>query len=68
MNQNQESGMGEFNLQSFEMHSVLISPEHKVTSCCASCGREMDFVEGDIIYGEDWYHGNCWNMRHPGAN
>lgn len=30
-----------------------------IVSCCA-CGMQMQFVENDVIFGEDWYHGKCW--------
>jgi hypothetical protein len=26
---------------------------------CESCGKEMQFVEGDVIFGEKWYHRYC---------
>lgn len=44
----------------FETHSVSVATEHKMTPSCTSCRKPIDLVEGDIIYGEDWYHGNCW--------
>ena len=44
----------------FNKNSVFVGPEHHIMPCCASCGKQMDLVEGDIIYGEHWYHGNCW--------
>jgi hypothetical protein len=28
---------------------------------CASCNKDMELVEGVIIYGHEWYHGDCWN-------
>lgn len=27
---------------------------------CHSCGMQMQFVENDVIFGEDWYHSKCW--------
>lgn len=30
-----------------------------IVSCCV-CGMQMEFVENDVIYGENWYHGKCW--------
>lgn len=30
---------------------------------CTTCGKEMQFVEGDIIYGEKWYHRGCLKTR-----
>lgn len=44
----------------FNIHSGLVGSGHHMMPCCRSCGKEMDLVEGDTIYGEDWYHGNCW--------
>ena len=26
---------------------------------CSMCGRKMLFEEGDVIYGEKWYHNIC---------
>jgi hypothetical protein len=26
---------------------------------CSICNKEMKFEEGDIIFGEKWYHTNC---------
>jgi len=26
---------------------------------CTACGKDMRFVEGDIIHGEKWYHKDC---------
>jgi len=44
----------------FNKSSVFVRPEHHMMPCCASCEKQMELVEGDIIYGEHWYHGNCW--------
>ena len=30
---------------------------------CQSCGKEIEFEEGDIIFGEKWYHKNCATSR-----
>lgn len=30
---------------------------------CTACGKEMQFVEGDIIYGEKWYHNGCLKSK-----
>ena len=68
MSQSQVNELGTHHPELFEMHSVLVASEHHMTPCCMSCGKEMEFVEGDIIYGEDWYHGNCWKTKHMGEN
>ncbi|HXU95607.1 MAG TPA: hypothetical protein VFP45_04135 [Candidatus Nitrosotalea sp.] len=33
---------------------------------CTACGKEMQFVEGDIIYGEKWYHNGCLKYESRG--
>ncbi len=30
-----------------------------VKPLCSFCCKEMQFVEGDIIFGEKWYHRDC---------
>lgn len=27
---------------------------------CHACKDEMQFSEGDTIYGDKWYHNSCW--------
>ena len=27
---------------------------------CSACKDEMQFSEGDVIYGDKWYHNSCW--------
>ena len=33
--------------------------EETIQAKCALCGNEMEFVEGDVIFGEKWFHKNC---------
>ena len=33
---------------------------------CHICGMQMQFVEHDVIFGEDWYHGKCWKETQGG--
>lgn len=33
---------------------------------CTACGKEMQFVEGDVIYGEKWYHNECLKTESRG--
>lgn len=28
---------------------------------CSACKNEMEFLEGDVIFGDKWYHRSCWN-------
>ena len=42
----------------------------KVTSMkplCSFCCKEMQLVEGDIIFGEKWYHKDCKKQAELGA-
>ena len=35
----------------------------KINFCiprCSACKYDMQFIEGDIIYGDKWYHNSCW--------
>lgn len=27
---------------------------------CDACKNEIYFAEGDVIYGDKWYHISCW--------
>jgi len=29
---------------------------------CGLCNKEMTLVEGDSIFGEKWYHHDCWGL------
>lgn len=29
---------------------------------CRMCGEPLQFADGDIIFGEKWYHNNCWKQ------
>jgi hypothetical protein len=28
---------------------------------CRDCGEEISLGAGDVLYGDRWYHGNCWD-------
>lgn len=37
--------------------------QQKISFCiprCSACKNEMQFEEGEVIYGERWYHSLCW--------
>jgi len=37
--------------------------QQKISFCvprCSACKNEMQFTEGEVIYGERWYHSSCW--------
>ena len=27
---------------------------------CRACNNDIQFSEGDVIYGDRWYHVGCW--------
>jgi len=30
---------------------------------CGLCNKEMPLVEGDIIFGDKWFHKDCWKLN-----
>ena len=44
------------------LHTQEIARQ-KISFCiprCSACKNEMQFTEGEVIYGERWYHSSCW--------
>ena len=33
-----------------------------LTQTCSLCKKKMVLSEGDMIYGDKWYHNSCWCM------
>lgn len=29
---------------------------------CSECKEEIQLSEGDVIYGDKWYHKSCWKQ------
>ncbi len=56
-------------LEVTNIHSNHESSQKAVQTCrffvpkCTLCNEEMQFVEGDIIYGDKWYHDSCWDNK-----
>ncbi len=40
--------------------SVLDTNHNFLVQKCAFCDKEMELVEGTIIFGDLWYHNSCW--------
>jgi len=59
----QEGASQKQNGNEIKFESAMISSN--IASCCI-CGMEMQFVEHDVIFGEDWYHGKCWKETRGG--
>lgn len=45
----------------------VIPQTSKVVQYCTLCEKKMELVEGDVIYGKDWYHASCWELKHSGG-
>lgn len=43
-----------------EASHTLIQKTNFLIPKCTACKDEMHFSEGDIIYGDKWYHSSCW--------
>ena len=46
--------------------AIVPSQFHKIPHCTL-CDDEMEFVEGDVIFGGSWYHANCWKLNSNGG-
>ena len=38
-------------------------PEH----ICSVCKTKLDLVEGDTVWGDRWYHKDCWKQMNEGS-
>ncbi len=45
---------------SIEINAITVQTRKLQTPVCSLCNEEMEFVEGDTIYGDKWYHNTCW--------
>ena len=41
------------------MSSGIEEIQEMISAQCHVCGNQMQFTEGDVIFGEKWYHKNC---------
>lgn len=37
------------------------SEEECMSLACSLCKGEIGLEAGDVIYGDQWYHSNCWH-------
>ncbi|HKC78810.1 MAG TPA: hypothetical protein VKB83_01800, partial [Nitrosopumilaceae archaeon] len=40
----------------------VISHHNYLMQTCSLCKKKMLLSEGDMIYGDKWYHNSCWNL------
>lgn len=41
---------------------------HFLIQTCSHCNKKMELVEGDVIYGDKWFHGLCWKLIKNGGS
>jgi hypothetical protein len=46
--------------QSSNHNDLKIEKNNFFVPKCYACKNEMQFSEGDVIYGDKWYHIGCW--------
>ena len=44
-----------------ENHVEQIRAHNYLLQICTCCKKELQLSEGDIIYGNNWYHKDCFN-------
>jgi hypothetical protein len=47
---------------SVEVNEFTVQTRRLVAPECSLCNKEIEFVEGDTIYGDKWYHNSCWKL------
>ena len=43
-----------------------ITQNHFLLQTCSHCNKKMELVEGDVIYGDRWFHNICWTLKNGG--
>lgn len=43
------------------VESDLVRQVNFLLQRCRDCGEEISLGAGDILYGDRWYHGDCWD-------
>ena len=45
-----------------ESLQIQNTPNHFLIQTCSHCNKKMELVEGDMIYGDKWFHKLCWAL------
>ena len=48
-------------MMSMENHVEQISAHNYLIQTCEHCKKKLQLSEGDIIYGNKWYHKDCFD-------
>lgn len=44
----------------------VVQTRNFLVQTCSLCNEEMELVEGTTIYGNKWYHADCWDLVKKG--
>lgn len=47
-------------LKSTDLQDSTIQKNSFSPPICSACKGKMQVSEGDVIYGDRWYHNSCW--------
>ena len=50
-----------------ESLQIQITQNHFLLQTCSHCNKKMELVEGDVIYGDKWFHNICWKLTKNGG-
>lgn len=45
----------------------VVQTRNFLVQICSLCNEEMELVAGATIYGNKWYHADCWNLVKNGG-
>ncbi len=47
-------------LKSNDLQNNTVQKNNFFPPTCSACKGKMQVSEGDVIYGDKWYHNSCW--------
>ena len=47
-------------MMSMENNIEKVNTQNYLLQICEYCKKELQLSEGDVIYGNKWYHKLCW--------
>ncbi len=54
---NVETKLLEHPSESMQMRNIS---KHFLVQTCSYCNDKFELAEGDVIFGDKWFHGICW--------
>ncbi len=46
-----------------ESSQVQITKNQFLVQTCSFCNNKFELAEGDVIFGDKWFHGACWKSK-----